>query len=132
MIADYSLDRQAFGFYGSFAVTEDIKVGMEYAGDGSGELAANILYQVAWGGLSSLDVGIGLSVTTPIRAYIVVRGVNYVSSKAFLHSSAAYKVSPSPSELKWSIGVGYDFSDTVFGVATYRDTGMTVGFGLRF
>lgn len=127
---DYSIERQGVSAYGTLPLTDDFRIGAEYSG--ASDIVLNVLYQVAGGGLSSLDVGIGLSATTPIRAYLVLQGVNYVSPKAFLHSSVAYKVSPAPSDLSWSIGVGYDFSDNVFGKVTYRSNSVLVGFGLRF
>lgn len=127
---DYSIERQEAYAYGSLALNDDFKVGAEYSGNG--EVVLNVLYQVAGGGLSSLDVGVGFSATSPIKAYLVLQGVNYVSTKAFLHSSVAYKVSPAPSDLSWSIGAGYDFSDSVFARITYHDNSVSIGFGLRF
>lgn len=131
---NYSLDGKAASFYGSFALTEDIKISVEYAGiEGvKGELGVDALYQIVGDGLSSLDVGIGVGVTTPIKASVVIQGTNYVSPKAFLHSSAAYQVSPSPSELIWSVGAGYDFTDSLFATVTYGSNGMALGCGLRF
>jgi opacity protein-like surface antigen len=131
---DYTPSTSSVVGYGSMALTDKIKVGVEYSGllSGTGDFRADILYQATGSGRSSLDVGAGVALTTPISAFLVLQGTTYFTDQLVLHTSIAYKVTPAPTALSWSAGVGYDISESVFAKVSYSDGAIAVGVGFRF
>jgi len=131
---DYTLSTSSVTAYGSMALTDKIKVGVEYSGllSGTGDFRADVLYQATGSGQSSLDVGAGVAFTTPISGFLVLQGTNYFTEQLFLHTSIVYKITPAPTSLSWSAGVGYDFSDSMFAKVSYANGAIAVGMGFRF
>ncbi len=131
---DYTPSSSSVTAYGSMALTDKIKVGVEYSGllSGSGDFRADVLYQVTGSGRSSLDVGAGVAFTTPISAFLVLQGANYLTDQLFLYTAIAYKVTPAPPSLSWSAGLGYDFSESMFARVSYGNGAISAGIGFRF
>lgn len=131
---DYAPKSSSVLAYGSIALTNKIKVGCEYSGllSDTGSFRADILYRATGSGRSALDVGAGVALTTPVTCYLVLQGTNYLTDEWFLHTAVAYKVTPAPTALSWSVGVGYDISDSIFARVAVADEAIALGVGFRF